>query len=233
MNSQPRISRRRVLPASTLFLCAIWLCAGCNTSSGQNQSSQTGQKNQPSPNKESSVSTTTNNSGPPGPPGPPPANQQQDVSRYQSYLAAKGIQASELHEEERLRVGSWRFYYAGPATRREHQVGLDDAGHAITVEDKSTWNALLSTPEVDAPSAHKLIAWLMGRAGPIVPGHNLSDPAAAAKLTAPTLERAADGSVTFTGWVLYPPNMNTPYRITVKAPKSGAATVENTVWNKL
>lgn len=226
MSSKPRTSRRRSLLAATLFSCAIWLCGACNSG---NQSSQ---KNPPSPTKESSVSTTTNNSGPPGPP-PPPGSQKQDVSRYQAYLAGKGIQAGDLHEEERLRVGSWRFYYAGPATRREHQVGLDDAGNAVTLEDKSTWHALLSSPEVDAATAHKLIAWLMGRAAPIVPGHSLKDEAAAQKLTAPTLERAADGSVTFTGWVLYPPNMNTPYRIVVKAPKGGPATVENTVWNKI
>lgn len=189
------------------------------------------------------MSSTANTNGPPGPPpgppGPPPppgAAKAQDVSRYQAYLKQQGIQAaaSDLHEEERMRVGTWRFYYRGARPgMKDDVVALDDAGTAVTVADKNSWHALLATSGMDAKGAHQRLTWLMGKAAPIDGTYKLRDEGAAAKVGAPALEQAGDGTITFTGWVLYPPNMQTPYQMRVTAPKSGPATLTNTVWNKL
>ena len=184
------------------------------------------------------MSSTANTSGPPGPPGPPPppgAKKPQDVSRYQGYLGKRGIQAAagDLHEEERMRVGTWRFYYRGAPGMKNDAVALDDAGTVASVDDKSHWHALLSAPGIDAKGAHERLVWLFGKAAPIDQTYKLRDEGAAAKVGAPTLKKADDGAITFAGWVVYPPNMQTPYLLRVTAPKSGAATMTNTVWNKL
>lgn len=195
------------------------------------------------------MSSTADNSGPPGPapsgpPGPAPSGppgpapdsvQPQDVARYQEYLKKRGVQAAagDLHEETRMRIGSWRFYYRGAPGMKSDAVALDDAGAAVSAADKASWHALLSTPGLDGKGAHQRVVWLMGKVAPIDGTYKLRDEAAAAKVGAPTLKSGADGTVTYTGWVLYPPNMQTPYQLEVTAPKSGPATVKNTVWNKL
>lgn len=183
------------------------------------------------------MSATNNHSGPPGPPGPPPApgTQQQDVSRYKTFLASAGISAadSELHEDERLRVGSWRFYYRGPATARSNQVAIDDSGHVVSIKHLDHWNAFLSGPALDAAGAHKRIAWLLGHAAEVGPSFKFKDADAQKRVAEPALDRGGDGSVTFTGWVVYPPQMQVPYRVTVRAPAQGDATLENTEWSKV
>lgn len=198
------------------------------------------------------MSSSKDNSGPPGPapssgppgpapssgpPGPAPSSRPaQDVTRYRNYLKERDGQTadlSELHEEERLRIGTWRFYYQGTPGRKGNAVALDDAGRAVSVSDQSPWYALLSTEGLDAKGAHKRLTWLMGTVAPIDKTYKLRDATAAAKVEAPTLTKNADGSITFTGWVLYPPNMQTPYRLQMIAPRSGTATVTNTVFDKL
>jgi hypothetical protein len=157
------------------------------------------------------------------------------VSRYKSFLDSAGISAAEgeLSEEERLRVGSWRFYYRGPVTARSSQAAIDDAGHVVTIKHLEHWNAFLSEPALDAAGAHQRIAWLLGHAAEVGQGFKFKDAEAQKRVKEPALDRAPDGSVTFTGWVVYPPQMQVPYRVTVRAPKQGPATIENTEWSKI
>lgn len=222
-------------PGPWLLLCAaLWLTPACNSGAQSQTASST-------PAKELAVSSSDKPSGPPGPPPgppgppPPPGAIEQDVSRYKQYLDRIGAEApdSDLHEEERLRAGPWRFYYRGPATARTHQVALDDGGRAVALKSGEHWNALLSDPALDAAGAHERIAWLMGHAAPVGPGYKFKDPAVAERVTAPALDRSDSGDVVFTGWVVYPPQMQVPYRVVVRAPKTGEATLETTEWSKV
>ena len=237
------MSRRYPSPSwrwPTLALGALFLAAACN--SGPNSNEQTGgqktnatkkdEKAGSAPSKESNVSEDFS-AGPP--PAPDDDDDVQDVSRYQQYLAKQGVQApaSELHEEERWRVGDWRFYYRGGPGMRDGGVALDGAGRAVTVKDKSNLHALLTTDGLDAVGAHKRLAWLMGRAGAIDANYQLNDAKAAGMVKAPTLERGADGSVTLTGWVIFPPNTQVPFRLVAKAASDGTATVETKSYDQL
>jgi hypothetical protein len=183
------------------------------------------------------VSSKDNLSGPPGPPRPPPApgSQQQDVSRYKSFLDSAGVSAAEgeLYEEERLRVGAWRFYYRGPVTARSNQAAIDDSGRVVTIKHLEHWHQFLSDPSLDAAGAHLRIAWLLGHAAEVAPGFKFKDAEAQKRVKEPALDRAPDGRVTFTGWFVYPPQMQVPYQVTVRAPEQGPAVIENTEWSKI
>lgn len=184
------------------------------------------------------MSSTSTPSGPPGPPpGPPPApgTQKQDVTPYKRYLDAAGIKASEsdLHEEERLRAGAWRFYYRGPVTQRAEQAAIDAQGRVVTIKRRDQWQALLSEPSLDAMGALERIAWLYGHAAAVGPNFPLKDPAVKQRVTPPKLDRSPSGEITFVGWLVFPPQMQAPYRVVVRAPKQGDATVELTELSKV
>lgn len=140
-------------------------------------------------------------------------------------MQAKGKKLTTPREETTLRIGDWAFFDHGTAPGQAlDRVGLDKANHAIEPMEKADWHAFLSTQGLDGAEALRRVAWLY-RAAELTP-ESAKDMPSGAKVTAPTLTTAADGSVTLQGWLVYPPNMSSPMRITIRATTTGA-TVQN------
>jgi hypothetical protein len=140
-------------------------------------------------------------------------------------MRAKGKKLMKPREETSLRIGDWGFYdnWAAPGHVLD-RAGIDKANHAIEPNEKGDWYAFLSTKGLDAAGALRRVAWLY-RAAELTPETAAGMPGGA-KVTAPTLTTGADGSITLQGWLVYPPNMSAPMRITVRATQSGA-TIQN------
>ncbi len=153
----------------------------------------------------------------------PPA---QDTARYVAWMTQRGKPVKDTPREAvELRVGDWGFFdHGGGPGQAFDRAGLDKASHAIQPQEQGHWHAFLTTPGLDAAGALKRVAWLFA-AGAIGP-----DPRQP-KVTAPTLEQAPDGSVKLQGWVIYPPNMNAPMRITITATPTGAKLVNESAKN--
>lgn len=135
-----------------------------------------------------------------------------DTERYLDWLKGLGKAVQGTAEEQiQLRLGDWGFYNHGPAGAPLDRAALDKSGHAVTAADTSAWHALLSTAGLDAAGALPRVAFLF-RAAAIDPS-NAAKFEHAKKITAPTLT-ATGGTVTFQGWVAYPPSME-PMRITI------------------
>jgi hypothetical protein len=172
-------------------------------------------------------------SKPPAGPGYQPPAEPADSRRYVEYLESKGRPTSELREDTGLRVGDWRFCYrdtGGP--RREDAAGLDSLGHAVDGYTPSDWYEFLSEPDLDADRAHRRIAWLLGRPGPVGPGYRFDDADVASMVGPPTLERDLV-TATFEGWVIYPPEMQSPHRLRIAAHSGARATIDSTLWSKV
>ena len=175
---------------------------------------------QVSPTSSPAVSQTP--MGNPPPPPPPPGAEPQDTARYEAWMQAKGKKLTKPREETTLRIGDWGFYDHGSAPGQAlDRAGIDKANHAIEPTEKGDWYAFLTTKGLDADGALRRVAWLY-RAAELTPESAAQMPGGA-KVTAPTLTTGADGSVTLQGWLVYPPNMSSPMRITVRATKSGAS----------
>lgn len=165
---------------------------------------------------------------PPTPNGPPP----QDTARYVAWMEKRGKPIKDKPREDTyLRLGDWGFFDHGSAPGVfADRAGLDRAGHAIVPGETGDWQAFFTTSDIDADKAHKRVAWLF-RAAAI-------DPASPAqvkhrdKITAPTLTVAKDGTITFVGWMVYPPNMGNPIRMTITAGPNGNKLVNESA-NKL
>jgi hypothetical protein len=150
----------------------------------------------------------------------------EDTARYAAWLVQQRKEIKgKPREDVSLRVGGWGFF------RQELSPGyswdraaLDHVGHAVTNNEKGDWYQFLSADGLDAAVALQRIAWLF-RSTSIEPA---SAPRMAHrdKITAPTLI-AKDGTIIFEGWVAlwrgeFPPDMNDPRRITIKATATGA-----------
>lgn len=151
-------------------------------------------------------------------PPPPPRRGQMsatpDTERYVAWLKGQGKSVNGAADEQtHLRLGDWGFFHHGPAGAPLDRAALDKSGHAVTAADTSAWHALLSTAGLDAAAALPRVAFLF-RAATIDPS-NAAKFEHAKKITAPTLT-ASGGTVTFQGWVAYPPSME-PMRITITA----------------
>lgn len=147
---------------------------------------------------------------------PPP----EDTARYLAWMTKRGTPVKDkAREDVALRIGDWGFFDHGPNPGAAlDRAALDRADHAVTPSEKADWHALLTTKDLDAAGAIKRVAWLF-RASPIDPTPK------APKVAAPTLTTASDGTVTFQGWVVYPPNMGSPMRLTITATSKGAKLV--------
>ncbi len=164
----------------------------------------------------------------------------QDPQRYIDYLRRVGRPTDEAHEREDLRVGSWRFYCRGPFRNgatldgpgTTDQVALDDAGHVVAAGTPSNWFELLAIPELTPRQAHQRVSWLLGRPALVDTRYPFKDPKLARLVGDPTLTKA-DQTVTFVGWVVYPPEMEFPFRVRIVASKGATATVETQPWNSL
>jgi len=139
-----------------------------------------------------------------------------DTARYVEWMAEKGTPVIDVaHENAALRHGEWGFF----SQRREHQgprdlAALDRSGHVVVPSDTGDWYAFLSSPGLTAAGALQRVAFLYRARG--------IDPVSAPKVsnrekvTAPTLI-ASTHVVTFQGWLLFPPNMGDPLRLTIIA----------------
>jgi hypothetical protein len=157
---------------------------------------------------------------------PPP----EDPARYVEWMQKRGTPIPDkAREDTSLRIGNWGFFDHGSAFR--DRAALDRAGHAVVASDKGDWYALLSTAGLDAAGALKRAAWLFASSGlepATAPKVNHRD-----KLTPPTLVKAKDGTITFQGFWVSPPQMSDPLRVTITAPPKGQATLVFESANKL
>ena len=156
---------------------------------------------------------------------PPDTTPAEDTARYVGWMKKRGTPvADKPREDVNLRVGDWGFFdHGGGPGQFADRAGLDHAGHVITGPEAGDWQSFLVTNGLDAETAMARFAWLLkGQAvDPTTPskiGHK-------DKLTAPTLNRATDGTITLRGWIVFPPNLREPERITLTAQPSGAKLV--------
>jgi hypothetical protein len=165
---------------------------------------------------------------PPTPNGPPP----EDTARYVAWMEKRGTPIKDKPREDTyLRIGDWGFFDHGPGPGVfADRAGLDRAGHAIVPAETGDWQAFFTTSGVDAAVALKRVAWLFRASG--------LDPQSTTKvnyknkITAPALNVAKDGTVTFVGWMVFPPNMGNPMRMTITAGPGGNKLVNESA-NKL
>jgi len=174
---------------------------------------------------------------PPDPDPPPPSDplgptEATDAERYVEHLARLGRPPGEPQEDVGLRIGDWRFYHRGSPMRREDLAGVDSAGHVIDGYTPGDWYDFLSEPAVDAQNAHQRVAWLLGRAGRVGAEYPFTDAKVAAVVSGPTLDRAGD-TVTFEGWVVYPPEMQYPHRLRIVAHPGTKVTIEAAQWSEV
>lgn len=158
---------------------------------------------------------------------PPPIKQPptEDTARYIEWMAKRGTPITDkAREDTNLRVGDWGFFDHGPRPGSfRDRAALDRSGHVVVPSDRGDWHAFLATSGLDAAAALKRAAWLFNSSGlePATAGKvNNKD-----KVTAPTLATAKDGTITFQGFWVSPPNMSAPMRVTITAPPKGAATL--------
>lgn len=154
---------------------------------------------------------------------PPPA---EDTARYVAWMSQRGKPVKDTPREVvDLRVGDWGFFdHGGGPGQAFDRAGLDKASHAVQPQEQGHWHAFLTAPGLDAEGALRRVAWLFS-AGDLGP-----DPKQP-KLTAPTLKVAPDGSVKFQGWMVFPPNMGAPMRMTITATATGAKLVNESYKN--
>jgi hypothetical protein len=139
----------------------------------------------------------------------PPA---EDTARYLAWMTKRGTPVKDkAREEVLLRLGDWGFFEHGPSIGAAlDRVALDRADHAVVASDKGAWHTLLGTKDLDAAETHKRVAWLF-KASTFDPTQK------APKVVPPMLTTASDGTITFQGWLVYPPNMGRPMRLTITA----------------
>ena len=154
---------------------------------------------------------------------PPPERTKlpaEDTARYLDWMAKRGTPVGahpgdKAREDVLLRLGDWGFFEHGVKLGdARDRAALDRAGHVVVPSDKGDWYALLSMKGLDAATALGRAAWLF-RAGAVDPSPRYP------KVSPPTLTTASDGTITFQGWILYPP-AGRPTHLTVTATPKGA-----------
>jgi hypothetical protein len=114
------------------------------------------------------------------------------------------------------------FAHGSAPGRALDRAGLDKANHAIELGEKGgDWYVFLTTKGLDAAGALRRVAWVYDAAD-LTPERAAEMPGGA-KVTAPTLTTGTDGTVTLQGWLVYPPRMSSPKRLTVRATPTGAS----------
>jgi hypothetical protein len=222
-----------VLLSSTLVSLAVSSLAAC-TKGAPDQGperpapgpSEPPGPSDPKPDPASSTHAPQNPAkmNPPAPPTPqqPPA---QDTKRYVDWLAGEGKAIKDTAREDvALRVGDWGFYdHGGGPGQFLDRAGVHKGGKAIVNSDKGAWHAFLTTPGLDAAGALKRVAWLYAGGALVPPGLppklNHID-----KVTPPQLT-VAGKEATLQGWMLFPPNMTSPMRVTIKASEGATPTI--------
>jgi len=153
---------------------------------------------------------------------PPPIDKPaEDTARYVAWMKQQGTAVTDKpREDTNLRIADWGFFDHGNGPGEfQDRAGLDRSGHAIVPAESGHWFAFFSTSGVDAATALSRVAWLWKASG-LDPSPKLP------KVTAPTLTPGKDGTITFQGWLVFPPNMGNPIRMTITAKASGAKLVQ-------
>jgi hypothetical protein len=153
---------------------------------------------------------------------PPPINKPaEDTARYVAWMAKRGTPVTDKpREDTNLRVGDWGFFDHGNAPGEfADRAGLDRADHAIVRDETGHWLAFFSTKGIDATIALSRVAWLW-KALALDPSPKTP------KVTAPTLTTGKDGTITFQGWIAFPPAVGNPIRMTITATTTGAKIVQ-------
>lgn len=171
------------------------------------------------------------------PPPPPPDDggaspEAGDADRYLAYLKDRGRPSDSLREDTGLAVGGWRFFYREGDGRRDDAAGISADGATVDGFNPSDWFEFLTTPGVDGDVALRRIAWLLLRPGPVGPEYPFNDPEMAAAVGAPEVVSGAE-AVLFRGWVIYPPEMQYPVRLTVSAKRGEKAVIDSVPWHEL
>lgn len=153
------------------------------------------------------------------------------LDRYIAFLEANDEPTDDLHEEGRLRVGAWRFFYRQGDGERSLVVAIDDEGRTVVEGGWGAWYELLATPELDAAGALERITWLLGR--PLaLDGSSPVDEDAADLVADPHLA-ADDDHAEFVGWLAYPPATKDPHRVSVHAHPGARAELTIEHWSAL
>ena len=161
------------------------------------------------------------------PPAPPTPQQPaaQDTKRYVDWLAGQGKALKDTAREDvALRIGDWGFYDhgAGPGQFLD-RAGVHKDGKAIVSSDKGAWHAFLTTPGLDAAGALKRVAWLYAGGALVPPG--LPPKLNHVYTVTPPQLTVAGKEATLQGWMLFPPNMTSPMRVTIKASEGATPTI--------
>jgi hypothetical protein len=155
---------------------------------------------------------------------PPPIDKPaEDTARYAAWMAKRGTAIKDTpREDTNLRIADWGFFDhgSGPGEFAD-RAGLDRAGHVIVPAEAGDWHAFFTAPGVDATIALSRVTWLWKASG-------LEPSPRQPKVTAPTLTTGKDGTVTFQGWMVFPPAGN-PIRMTITATAGGAKLVQDSV----
>jgi hypothetical protein len=137
------------------------------------------------------------------------------LDRYVAFLEANDEPTDDLHEEGRLRVGGWRFFYRSDGGSRSLVVAIDEDGRTVVEGGWGAWYELLATPELDAAGALERIVWLLGRPMPLDSSASVDEDAA--DLVADPHLEVDDEHATFIGWISYPPSTRDPHRVSLHA----------------
>jgi len=156
----------------------------------------------------------------PSPPRVKAEETPQDTARYSAWMSRRGKPVKDVPREVvALRIGGWGFFdHGGGPGQALDRAGIDRSGHVIQPQEQGDWHAFLVTPGLDAAGALKRVAWLFS-AGELAPSPKHP------QVAAPTLEVAPDGAVKLQGWLVFPPNMDAPRRLTLTATREGAKLV--------
>jgi hypothetical protein len=157
-----------------------------------------------------------------------------DLGPYLAYLRSMQIPIEGAREEVRLNVGGWRFFLRSlaPGDKRD-MAAISREGQVISDKVQDHWQRFLSQSGIPERDLADRALWLLGR-GALVDEHfPLADKSVRQVVEVPSLAQSTDGTVTLKLWTVSPPNMNSPYRLTITAPPSGAASIEYKHWKDM
>jgi hypothetical protein len=210
-----------------LRVCCIAITiASCAKQGAADQAKPTPAKPEPAKREPKDPPMTDSNAPihkpPPTPNSPPP----EDTARYVAWMEKRGTPVKDKPREDTyLRIGDWGFFDHGPGPGVfADRAALDRTGHAIVPGETGDWRAFFTSPGVDAGVALKRVAWLFRASG--LDLQSTTKVSHKNKITDPVLTVAKDDAITFVGWMVFPPNMGNPMRLTITVPPGGAGGVK-------
>jgi hypothetical protein len=154
-------------------------------------------------------------------------------THYKKFLGAKKRKDGEIVEDENLRIGDWRFFYeSSKQVMKDRAAAVDRSGRVVApAESKDNLHVFLATEGMDAQAALERLAWLLS-AMPLTREATDMPQDVQAVLGDPTLERRGD-TMRFVGWMAMPPNVDSPVRFELDAPRAGAVSARFVPWEEV